>query len=85
MPFTAWDPLVATVPDHAPDAAQVDAFADDQVNVELPPLATLVGFALRETVGNAELTETVAELDAAPPGPVHPRVNLVLAFSATVD
>jgi hypothetical protein len=35
--------------------------AADQVIVELPPFTTVLGFALRETDGDAEATVTVAD------------------------
>jgi hypothetical protein len=46
-------PEVAFAPDHAPEALQEAALADDQVSVDDPPLATDVGFAASETVGTA--------------------------------
>jgi hypothetical protein len=55
------DPLMGSVPDHAPEAVQEVALVTDQVNVELAPLATLVGLALNEMVGSAEETVTVAD------------------------
>jgi hypothetical protein len=55
------EPLVALAPDHAPEAVQEDALVEDQVSVELPPLATLVGLALSEAVGAGVDTETVAD------------------------
>ena len=58
--------------------------AEDQVNVELPPLATLVGLALKETLGAAAETVTVADCAAEPPAPVQVRVNFVLADRADV-
>jgi hypothetical protein len=82
---TAWEPLIARVPDQAPDAEQLEALMDDHVKVELLPLAIFVGPALRDTVGAVALTETVTELDAVPPKPVHPSTNFVFALSATVD
>jgi len=76
-------PLVATLPDQPSDAVQAVASVDDQVKVELPPLATLVGLALRETLGGGEVTGaeetvTVADWDAEPPAPVHVSVYLVV-------
>jgi hypothetical protein len=68
----------------APDAAQVSALVDAQVSVELPPAATLLGLALKDTVGGAAVTETVAELRAVPPPPVQVRTNLVVALNGTV-
>jgi len=57
---------------------------EDQVNVEPPPLATLVGLALIETLGGVAEIVTVADWDAEPPAPVHVSVYLVVAFSADV-
>ena len=51
---------MACAPDHPPEAVQAVALVEDQVNVELPPLETLVGLALSDTVGGAE-TVTVAD------------------------
>jgi len=45
------EPLVASVPDHAPEAVQEVASVDDQVNVELAPGETLQVLALSVTVG----------------------------------
>ncbi len=44
-------PLTASVPLHPPDAEHEVALVEDQVKVELPPLDTLVGLALIDTVG----------------------------------
>jgi hypothetical protein len=46
-----WLPEVDLEPDHAPEAEQEIAFVEDQVMVEVPPLATDVGFAASDTVG----------------------------------
>lgn len=77
-------PLTASVPAHAPEAVQEVALVEDQVNVEVPPLATLVGLALKDTVGAGADTVTVADCDADPPVPVHASVNLVVAVKAEV-
>jgi hypothetical protein len=69
-----WDPLRPLLPDHAPEAVQTVALADDQVSEEAPPLAMLLGEALRRTVGGGALTETVADCAALPPGPVQVKV-----------
>ena len=61
MPPVELEPLVALVPDQAPEAVQEEALVEDQVSVELPPLATLVGLALSEAVGAGADTETVAD------------------------
>ena len=65
------EPLTGSLPDQAPDAVQDVAFAADQVRVELVPLVTELGAALSVTAGAGELTETVADWVALPPGPVH--------------
>jgi hypothetical protein len=64
------DPLTAMLPDQAPEAVHEVALAADQVNVELPPLATVLGLAANVTVGAGEVTETVADCVALPPPPV---------------
>jgi len=46
-----WLPLVALVPDQAPDAVQPLALADDQLSVAVAPLATDVGLAPKLNVG----------------------------------
>src|SRR5262245_43199759 len=44
-------PDVARDPVQPPDAVHEVAFVDDQVSVDVPPVVTLVGFAVRDTVG----------------------------------
>jgi hypothetical protein len=78
------EPLVAKLPDQPPEAVQAVALVEDQVNVVLPPLAMLVGFALIETVGAGEGTDTVTDCAAEPPAPVQVNVNFVAAVSAAV-
>ena len=63
------EPLVALVPDHAPEAVQDVAFVADQVSVALLPLVTELGLALNVTVGTGALTETVVPWVVLPPGP----------------
>ncbi len=64
-------PLAALVPDQAPEAVQEVALVADQASVELLPLATVLGLAVKVTVGAGEVTDTVADCDALPPLPVH--------------
>ena len=78
------EPLVARLPDHAPEAVQLVALVDDQVRVEDSPLATLVGFAVSVTVGAGEVVVTVTDRLVVPPLPVHDNVNVVFAVSAEV-
>jgi hypothetical protein len=64
------DPLVASLPDQPPEAVQAVALVEDQFSVALLPLVTVLGAALKVTVGAGEVTETVADWAAEPPGPV---------------
>ena len=65
------DPLMALVPDQPPEAVQAVALVDDQVSLDVPPLATVLGMALKPTVTDGcALTETVADCAAVPPAPV---------------
>ena len=64
------EPLNALLPDQAPAALHEVALVDDQVRVEVLPLATVVGFALSATVGAGVVTVIVADCDALPPAPV---------------
>ena len=79
------DPLADLVPDQAPEAVQEVAFVADQVRVELPPLATVLGPADKVTTGAAAVTETVVDCVALAPRPVQVSVYVVLALSAPVD
>ena len=63
-------PLVATGPLQPPDAVHAVACTELQVNVDVPPLATVVGEAASLTVGADETTTTSADCEAWPPGPV---------------
>jgi hypothetical protein len=63
------EPATAIVPDQAPEAVQAVALVADQVNVALLPLVTALGPTERVTVGVGDLTETVADWTAVPPGP----------------
>ena len=77
-------PLVAWLPDHAPEAVHEVALVDDQVKVEPLPLVTLVGFALIDTLGGVADTVTVADWLAVPPAPVQVNVYFVVAVRAAV-
>jgi hypothetical protein len=63
-------PLVASAPPQPPDAMHVVASTELQVSVAEPPGATVVGSAVRVTVGTGVATTTSADCDADPPGPV---------------
>jgi hypothetical protein len=64
-------PLVGSLPDQPPEAVQLLALVEDQLSIADPPLLTVVGLALRLTVGltGAE-TLTVTDWLALPPGPL---------------
>jgi hypothetical protein len=51
---------------------QLVALVEDQLSVDVPPLATVVGFAEIVTVGTGgvALTATVAVCNVEPPGPL---------------
>jgi hypothetical protein len=66
------EPLVALVPDHAPDATHEVALPDSHVRDEAVPLLIVLGLALRVTVTvGLALTVTVAVCTAVPPDPEH--------------
>ena len=54
-------------PDHAPEAVHEVAFEAAQVSVELLPLITELGLALRLMAGAGFVTDTVADCVALPP------------------
>ena len=64
------EPLAPFAPDQAPEAVQEVALLDDQVNVELLPLATVLGMAAKLNVGAGCVTVTVADCAALPPAPL---------------
>lgn len=84
MAPVACEPLVATEPLQAPEAVQEVALVEVQIKVDALPLLTLVGLALKDTVGTGAETVTVADCVAEPPAPVQIRTNCVVAVSAGV-
>jgi len=64
------EPLIALLPDQPPEPVQEVALVDDQLNVDALPLATVLGLAVKLTVGAGAVTETVADCVALPPVPV---------------
>jgi hypothetical protein len=69
-------------PDQSRRASQESASLVDQVSVVKPPEFTVVGLALRLTVGRgAAATVTVADWPALPPGPVQVKVYVLVAVS----
>ena len=65
-----FDPLGASLPLQPPEAVQDVALVEDQVSVDVAPLATVLGLALSVTDGAGEFTVTVAVCAALPPLPV---------------
>ncbi len=78
------DPLVVLAPLQPPEAVQLVALVELQVSVDVPPLATLVGFALKVTVGTGT-TVTVTLWLTVPPVPLQLSEKPVVAASAPVD
>ena len=68
------EPLIALVPDQAPEAIQAVACVVDQVRDAALPRVIELGLARKLTVGAGSLTETIAVWEAFPPGPVHDRI-----------
>ena len=60
--------IVAFVPDHAPEAVQDVALVEDQVSVAAFPTNTLVGLALKVSVGSGR-TVTITFEEVLPPSP----------------
>ena len=78
-------PVVGFGPDQPLDAVQTLALAAFQASVADAPLDTVLGLADRLTLGVADFTETVADWEADPPGPVQVTVKVVLPFRAPDD
>jgi len=74
----ASEPVVALLPDQAPEAVHEVARVDDQFRVALAPLATVLGLEVSVTVGAAGaggvvvagVTLTVTDWVALPPAPM---------------
>jgi hypothetical protein len=54
-------PAAGLLPDQAPEAVQAVAFAAFHTKVAALPLETVLGLALKLTLGVADFTETVAD------------------------
>jgi hypothetical protein len=76
-------PIAPLLPVQAPLAVQEVAFVVDQVRVLAPGETTVLGAALRVTVG-ARVTVTATELSVVPPGPVQARKKVVVAVRANM-
>ena len=80
------EPVAALLPDQEPPATQAVALLAAQVRVDEPPLAMVLGLALKLTVVlGLALTVTVADCEASPPLPEHVSVYVELLFNAPVD
>ena len=55
------EPLVACAPLQPPEAVQEVASVEDQFSIALPPLVTVLGFAVSVTVGTGWITDTVTD------------------------
>jgi len=71
---TDWLPLIALVPVQPPEAVQLVTLVVAQDSVVAVPSVTVVGDALKVSVGVGDVTVTLAEPEALPPGPVQLRV-----------
>ncbi len=80
-----WAPAVPSAPLQPPEPVQEVAFVEDQVNVEVAPLFTVVGLVPKVTTGAGAVTDTVADCPALPPAPVQVRMYVWFAVSAPVD
>ena len=72
------------MPLQPPDAAHAVALVEFHVSVEVPPGATLVGFALKVAVGMGRTVTVTVAVGLVPPGPVQVREYEVVAVSAAV-
>jgi hypothetical protein len=71
-------------PDQPPEAVQEVALVDDQFKVEPLPVTTLLGLAVKCTVGAGEVTDTVVDCVALLPLPVQVSPKVVSLVSAPV-
>jgi hypothetical protein len=78
-------PDTAFGPDQPPVAVQAVAFVADQCSVALLPVVTVLGVAVKVTLGAGVFTATEADCDAVPPLPEHVRVNVEFVVNAPVD
>ena len=79
------EPLSPLEPLQPPDAVQAVALLLDHVRVEEAPEFTLLGDALRVTIGALLETVTVADCVAGPPAPSQVSSNSVVLVRVPVD
>ena len=77
-------PLAAFVPLQPPAAEHDVALVELQVSVDAPPLAILVGFAVRVAVGIVPIVTVAVATALVPPGPVHVSEYAALVVKAPV-
>lgn len=79
-------PVRVLLPDQPPDAVHELALVLDHVSKDVLPLITLVGLAVKDTVGagTLPLTVTVADCVAVPPVPVQLNVKVLVLLSAAL-
>ena len=78
-----WLPFATLPPLQPPEAVQAVALVVTQVSAEVPPLCTVVGLAVKLSVG-AGATVTVTVCEDVPPAPLQLRVKSVVAASGAV-
>ena len=75
-----WDPDVALLPDHSPEAVQPVVLLLLQLNVVDPLKGRFDGLAVRFTIGaDGGETVTLTESFALPPAPLQTRLKVLLA------
>ena len=77
-------PLTALVPDHPLEARQLVALLLDHVSVDALPLATLVGEALKVSVGAGRMVTPTLRV-TEPPAPLQLSVKVESVVSAPVE
>jgi hypothetical protein len=71
-----WLPDTFLLPDQAPDAVQLVAFVLDQTSVVVSPDLTLLGVAVKVTIGGYN-TSTITEAAPVPPAPSQVNVKVL--------
>jgi hypothetical protein len=79
-----WLPLVGNAPLQPPDAVHEVALVELHVSLEVPPGATIVGFAVKLAVGTAATVTVVVTIPLVPPAPLQVSEYDELAVMAPV-
>jgi hypothetical protein len=77
-------PLADNAPLQAPEAVHAVALVELHVSVEVPPEATVVGFAVKVAAGTGAMASEAVTVGLTPPGPVQLSEYDVFAVSAPV-